>query len=113
MSSMLHVHILIQLEGGALNLALTPSRTCLSSMPHAHAFNIALLLEAAAPPTAQEAQTKPGARWEALFYSLFLSYSPGKKPMFSALKRLLAVLGSCRSGGHDADDGRGQPLKWT
>ena len=31
---------------------------------HAHAFNIALLL-AVDPPTAQEAQTKPGAQWEA------------------------------------------------
>jgi hypothetical protein len=31
---------------------------------HAHAFNFALLL-AVDPPTAQEAQTKPGAQWEA------------------------------------------------
>jgi hypothetical protein len=31
---------------------------------HAHAFNIALLL-AVDPPTAQEAETKPGAQWEA------------------------------------------------
>ena len=31
---------------------------------HAHAFNIALLL-AVDPPIAQEAQTKPGAQWEA------------------------------------------------
>ena len=33
---------------------------------HAHAFNIALLL-AVDPPTAQEAETKPGAQWEASF----------------------------------------------
>jgi hypothetical protein len=32
---------------------------------HAHAFNIALLL-AVDPPTAQEAETKPGAQWEAV-----------------------------------------------
>ena len=31
---------------------------------HAHAFNIALLL-AVDPPTAQEAETKPGTQWEA------------------------------------------------
>jgi hypothetical protein len=31
---------------------------------HSHAFNIALLL-AVDFPTAQEAQTKPGAQWEA------------------------------------------------
>jgi hypothetical protein len=42
-------------------LALTVDNV-LSSMDHA--FNIALLL-AVDPPTAQEAQTKPGAQWEA------------------------------------------------
>ena len=38
---------------------------------HAHAFNIALLL-AVDPPTAQEAETKPGAQWEASVERVFL-----------------------------------------
>ena len=51
----------IRREGGRSLFALTSENV---SVFHAHAFNIALLL-AVAPPTAQEAQTKPGAQWEA------------------------------------------------
>ena len=42
---------------------------------HAHAFNIALLL-AVDPPTAQEAQTKPGAQWEAQMDMKYMPDAP-------------------------------------
>ena len=60
-SASLRRHMLAAQASTRAYLALTSENV---SVFHAHAFNIALLL-AVAPPTAQEAQTKPGAQWEA------------------------------------------------